>query len=58
MWQHAVTPEKIAATALDELQPARREQVKGDLAAVAGKFSMRDTPQRVAQAIVRLASSV
>jgi lipid-A-disaccharide synthase len=55
LWQHEANPQRIADEALAMLEPNRYQQVKRDLDDVAEMFGERQTPQRVAEAIRRLA---
>ena len=57
LWQYDVNPEQVAATALEMLEPARHAQARQELGDVATMFQDGRTPQRVADAVRRLAEA-
>ena len=52
LWQWDVTPERIAETTLQILEPSTYAETKQKLANVAAMFANHDTPRKVAEAIV------
>jgi lipid-A-disaccharide synthase len=57
LWQYEANPTRIAEATERLLEPAAHAKMKRDLATLASTFANVQTPERVAEAIVRLAEA-